>query len=56
MDVADVNGYPVEDDVRAAAGDTASLLASLGHHVEESYPGGHDRSGLSVALARVAQP
>ena len=38
MDVADVNGYPVDDDVRAAARDTASLLASLGHHVEESYP------------------
>jgi amidase len=33
-----VNGYPVDDDVRAAARDTASLLAGLGHHVEESYP------------------
>jgi amidase len=38
MDVADVNGYPVGDDVRAAARGTAALLERLGHHVEESYP------------------
>lgn len=38
MDMPDVNGYPVDDDVRAAARDTAAVLERLGHHVEESYP------------------
>lgn len=38
LDVAEVNGYPVDADVRAATRAGAELLESLGHHVEESHP------------------
>ena len=38
LDVGDVNGYPVDDEVRAATRAGAELLAALGHRVEESHP------------------
>ncbi|MDF1604517.1 amidase [Nocardioides sp. YIM 152315] len=38
LDLAEVNGYPVDDDVRAATRAGAELIASLGHEVEEAYP------------------
>lgn len=38
LDVGDVNGYAVDDDVRHAAREAATLLESLGHKVELSHP------------------
>jgi len=38
LDVADVNGYPVDDEVRACARDAAHLLEGLGHDVEVAHP------------------
>jgi amidase len=38
LDVGEVNGYPVDEDVRVAAREAADLMASLGHTVEASYP------------------
>lgn len=38
LDVGDVNGYPVDEEVRRAAREAADLMASLGHTVEAAYP------------------
>lgn len=38
LDVAEVNGYPIDEEVRAATRAGAELLAGLGHRVEESHP------------------
>jgi amidase len=38
LDVGDVNGYPVDDEVRGCVRDAAALLERLGHHVETSHP------------------
>jgi amidase len=38
MDVAEVNGFPVDAECRAAVRATAALLESLGHAVTESHP------------------
>ncbi|MBM7517083.1 amidase [Nocardioides nitrophenolicus] len=38
LDVPEVNGYPVDEEVRAVTRAGAQLIASLGHEVEDAYP------------------